>query len=240
MNVLIACEESQTVCKAFRELGHRAYSCDIQECSGGYPEWHICDDVLKYINGNTVFPLQDGTKRAVKGSWDLIIAHPPCTYLSFAGNKFFNAEIYGNMALEREVKRTEAAVFFMKIINANCEKIAVENPLGYMSRYYRKPDQIIHPYFFANGIDDRENYQLKRTCLWLKGLKPLEIVSDLPKPQPVKIRENGKRVYWCESMKHDKDRAKNRSKTFLAIAKAMADQWGGKVAKTESDFINIF
>lgn len=187
MNVLIACEESQAVCKAFREKGHNAFSCDIQECSGGHPEWHIQGDVLEILNpvelsvgfapdrdsciGIEFFTV-DGKAYFVY-EWDLIIAHPPCTYLTVAGNRWFNVERYGEKALKRIADREEAAEFFMKIANASCDKIAIENPIGYMSTYYQKPEQIIHPYYFAESQDD-VNCERKATCLWLKGLKPLE------------------------------------------------------------------
>ncbi len=154
MKVLVACEESQTVCNEFRKLGHEAYSCDLQECSGGHPEWHIQCDALQLL----------------KMRWDLIIAHPPCTYLTVTGNRYFNEEKYGQKALERKSKRKEAIEFFMQFIDADCPRIAVENPIGFMSTHYRKPDQIIQPYMFA--LSDEEK-TLKSTCLWLKGLAPL-------------------------------------------------------------------
>ena len=136
MKVLIACEESQTVCKAFRAKGHEAYSCDIEPCSGGYPEWHIQDDVLKHLDEN----------------WDLIIAHPPCTYLTVTGNRWFNVEKYGDKAIIRHQLKREAIKFFMQLVNAPCEKIAVENPVGAMSSEYRKPDQIIQPYEYGHPM----------------------------------------------------------------------------------------
>ena len=150
MKVLIACEESQTVCKAFREKGHEAYSCDILPCSGGKPEWHLQQDI----------------REALKEKWDMIIAFPPCTFLTVTGNSWFNIEKYGEKAIQRHKDREEAADFFMLFVNADCEKIAIENPIGTMSSRYRKPDQIIHPYYFGDP-------ERKSTCLWLKGLKPL-------------------------------------------------------------------
>ena len=133
MKVLVACEESQAVCKAFRELGHEAYSCDIQECSGGHPEWHIQGDVLPLLNEK----------------WDLIIAHPPCTYLTLTGNKWFKPE-YKDRFPDREKQREEAVKFFMMFANADCEKIAIENPVCIMSSRWRKPDQYIEPYYFGD------------------------------------------------------------------------------------------
>ena len=154
MKILVACEESQTVCRAFREKGHEAYSCDIIDCSGGHPEWHIKQDVLPLLNGNCEFKTVDGQSHTIKGKWDLIIAFPPCTYLTVTGNRWFNVERYGEKALKRIEEREEAAAFFMQIANADCKKIAIENPIGYISTYYRKPNQIIHPYYFAESQDD--------------------------------------------------------------------------------------
>lgn len=187
MNVLIACEESQTVCIAFRKMGHNAFSCDIQECSGGHPEWHIMDDVTEYLNpiefgscfdrmykGIRPFCTMDGEQHIVE-KWDLIIAHPPCTFLS---NVATRSHSLNNSTLERindrTFKRIEAMQFFMNIANADCDRIAIENPVGVMNTAYRKPDQIIEPYFFAENETDTENYVTKRTCLWLKGLPILE------------------------------------------------------------------
>ena len=128
MKVLIACEESQAVTKEFRKLGHEAYSCDILDCSGGHPEWHLKKDLLKVI----------------KDKWDLIIAFPPCTYLTVTGNAWFNIKKYGDKAIQRHKDRDKAVKFFMNIANADCDKIAIENPIGTMSTRWRKPDQIFH------------------------------------------------------------------------------------------------
>lgn len=204
MKVLVACEESQEVCKAFRVLGHEAYSCDIQEPSGGHPEWHILGDALKAIEGGVVTTM-DGQTHDVD-SWDLLIAHPPCTYLTVTGNRWFNIERYGEKAVMRWQLRADAAKFFMSFINSDVPKIAVENPVGYMSTYYRKPDCIIQPYEFGH-------HARKKTCLWLKGL---------PSLQPTNIVDAGKILRW-----NDPRTAKARSKTFPGIAKAMAEQWGG-------------
>jgi len=220
MNVLVACEESQAVCIAFRERGHRAFSCDIQECSGGHPEWHIQGDVLPLLNGRCTFQTADTHTHTQADRWDLIIAHPPCTYLTVTGNRWFNVERYGEKAALRIKERESAAKFFMEFINADCEKIAVENPIGYMSTYYEKPQQIIQPYQFGHA-------ERKATCLWLKDLpelKPTEIV------EPIIIHHKSGRT---DSLWHFKtislnplERAKERSKTFPGIAKAMAEQWG--------------
>lgn len=212
MKILVACEESQAVTIAFREKGHEAYSCDIQDCSGGHQEWHIKGDVLPEL----------------KKKWDMIIAFPTCTYLTNAGTRHYSRRINPEWkVLEREAKREKAAQFFMLFVNAECDKIAIENPVGYMNSQYRKPNQIIHPYYFGDNAK-------KRTCLWLKGLPTLEPSNMLPEPEPLYVCKGtlskGKKIGWCEGIRGttggQKGRAKARSKTFLGIAKAMADQWG--------------
>lgn len=198
IKILCACEESQAVTIQLRKLNHEAYSCDIQKCSGGHPEWHICDDVLKYLNL----------------SWDIIIAFPPCTFLSFAGNKYLNDP-------GRLESRLAARDFFMKFVNAPCEHIAIENPLGWMSVYYRPPDQIVHPFYFGDPF-------LKRTCLWLKNLPCLYSTNLLPKPDPVYVQKNGKKRYWVDTVSSSSsslDRQKIRSRTFPGVAAAMAFQF---------------
>ena len=204
MKVLVACEESQTVCKAFRKRGHEAYSCDIMECSGGHPEWHIQGDVLPLL----------------KEKWDLIIAHPPCQFLTNTGNPYLNVEKWGEKAIQRAKDREEAFEFFMQFANANCDKICIENPIGYPNTHYRKPNQIIQPWQFGHPFT-------KATCLWLKGLQPLKpFVTE--KPQNCKsyayetmIDERGKTISWNSELSR-----KLRSKTFPGIAEAMAEQWG--------------
>ena len=236
MRVLIACEESQTICKAFRNRGHEAYSADLLECSGGHPEWHIQDDVLLLLDGNCTFVTMGGQEITIDSAWDLIIAHPPCTYLSSVNNRHMSLRINPPEKVEARTKlMMEAFDFFMQFINANCDHICVENPQGYVSRLYRKPDQTIHPYQFASGTDDIENYHMKRTCLWLKGL-PLLKTNDLPKPEPLKtyinIQGKVKRRYFEENHgvingeKHKGNDASARSKTFPGIAQAMAETWG--------------
>ncbi|WP_293009563.1 MULTISPECIES: DNA cytosine methyltransferase [unclassified Oscillibacter] len=220
MKILCACEESQAVTIELRRLGHEAYSCDIIPCSGGHPEWHIRQDVLPLLNGNCEFDTTDGAHHQIVGRWDMIIAHPPCTYLTNAANRVRNAP-------GREQKRVEAFEFFMQFVNADCKKIAVENPCGYANSHYRPADQTIHPYYFGDPW-------LKRTCLWLKGLPPLVADQMLPKPEPLYIRTTekgyGKKIYTTEMMPHTKDRAKLRSKTAPGIARAMAEQWAREVA----------
>lgn len=229
MKVLIACEESQRVCMEFRKLGHEAYSCDIEPCSGGHPEWHIQDDVLPLLNGNCEFETVDGMKHSIPGKWDMIIAFPPCTYLTSAGTRHYSLKCNSiEKVEERKKEREKAANFFMQFVNADCEKIVIENPVGYMNMHYRKADQIIHPYYFGDNAK-------KRTCLWLKNVDSLIPTNLLPEPEPMYICQGekckGKKIGWCEGMRNikggQKARAKARSKTFPGIAKAMAEQWGG-------------
>lgn len=223
INVLLACEESQAVCIEMRKLGLNAYSCDLYECSGNHPEWHIQGDVLPLLDGNCSFTTQSGSQHTINGKWDLIIAFPPCIYLTSAGNRWFNVEKYGEKALERKRQREEAADFFMRFVNADCDRIAIENPLGYMNSHYRKSDQVIHPYYFGEPVK-------KRTCLWLKGLPQLKPTNMLQEPQPVYTRYDGKPINWTEAISKTKDgqegRSKARARTFNVIAAAMANQWG--------------
>lgn len=194
MRVLVACEESQRVCIAFRNKGHEAYSCDILECSGGHPEWHIQDDVLKHLNEN----------------WDLIIAHPPCTYLSNAGARFLFPK--GVLNEERYKKGLAAKDFFMKLYNAPCSKICVENPVSSTIFNMPKHTQEIQPFEFGHPYK-------KKTRLWLKGLPKLKPTNIVEVSESTKIAGN-----WFN--KGGKDRQRNRSKTFEGIALAMAEQWG--------------
>ena len=204
MKVLIACEESQRVCIAFRAKGHEAYSCDIELCSGGHPEWHIQDDVLKHLDEG----------------WDLIIAHPPCTYLTVAANKYYNVDKYGEKAIKRQYNRQEAIDFFMQFTDLKCPKVAIENPIGVMSTAYQKPTQIIQPYQFGHP-------ERKATCLWLKGLPPLKPTNIL-EPDII-THPSGRtdsRLHYETFRLPPKERSKMRSKTFEGIAAAMAEQWG--------------
>lgn len=186
MKVLVACEESQKVCTEFRELGHEAYSCDIQEPSGGDPEWHILGDVLPFINGRCEFVTMDGAVHKIDGKWDLIIAHPPCTYLSGVTTRHLSLRCTpAEKVVDRLWKLAKSAVFFMQFALADCNKVCVENPMGFMSTLWRKPDQTVHPYYFAQSEHDSENYHKKRTCFWLKGLKPLKRTTELPPPKPL-------------------------------------------------------
>lgn len=227
MFVLVACEESQTVCKAFREKGHEAYSCDIKECSGGHPEWHIKGDAVKILDAGSI-KTQDGKEYFIE-KWDLLIAHPPCTYLSNVCTRGFSLKCNEpEYVVDRWSQRAKAGIFFMYFALSKIEKVCVENPVGFMNQNYRRPDQIIHPYMFAESVNDKENYVTKRTCLWLKGLPPLQ-TKDLPPVDNKRLfgtYSNGKARTWEESVKSGKDRATIRSKTFPGIAKAMAEQWG--------------
>ena len=221
MRVLLACEESQKVCIEFRKLGHEAYSCDIIECSGGHPEWHIQQDVLPLLNGCCSFHTADGVEHDIDGRWDLIIAFPPCTYLTTTGNRWFNVEKYGEKALKRIADREEAKKFFMSFVNADCDRIAIENPVGIMSTAYRKPNQIIQPYMFGDPYE-------KRTCLWLIGLPKLQ-PTNVVEPEPRIQYASGKTMpgWYANAWKLPKEeRAKLRSTTFDGIAQAMAEQWG--------------
>lgn len=218
MNVLVACEESQRVAMSFRDKGHYAFSCDVLPCSGGHPEYHIQGDALGILNGGD-FVTMDGRKHHVD-KWDLLIAHPPCTYLTNTGNRWFNKLKYGESAIERKRLREKAAIFFMKFAKANVEHIAVENPIGYMSTHYKKPDQIIQPYEF--GEPER-----KATCLWLKNL-PLLTPTNIVKPNIV-VLPSGKTdsmLHYSTFRLNKSERSRIRSQTFWGVAKAMADQWG--------------
>lgn len=190
MKVLIACEESQIVCMAFRNKGHEAYSCDILPCSGGHPEWHIQEDIVDFF----------GHRRNYPHTWDMIIAFPPCTDLAVSGARWFKEKVKnGSQQLSIE--------FFLFFTRLRCERIAIENPIGIMSSLYRKPDQIIQPWQFGHG-------ETKATCLWLKGL---------PLLKPTNIVEGREGKVW--RMAPGPERAKMRSKTYIGIAEAMADQW---------------
>ena len=185
-------------------------------------KWHILQDSREIVNGG-VMKLQNGDKVIIE-KWDLIIAHPPCTYLSNVATRSHSLKSTPlNWINGRTHNRIIAMDFFMAMIEANCDRIAVENPIGIMNTAYRKPDQIIHPYYFAESTEDEENYHTKATCLWLKGLQPLVKTSFLPE---AKINEfyngNGKRKTWVDT-RHG---SKSRSKTFPGVAKAMAEQWG--------------
>lgn len=233
MNVLIACEESQRVYTAFRERGHNAFSCDIIECSGGHPEWHIQGDVLKVLNPSFVplgddygtkikgieFKTCDGKEHFVNGRWDLIIAHPPCTYLSNAGA----CRLYpkkGQLDQERYLKGLEGKEFFLKMLNADCERVCVENPVS--SKVFEMPPhtQEIQPWQFGHPVS-------KKTRLWLRGLpnlKPTNIVPCETTYLPAGTSRKDTTKYG-RAYRTGKDSVQ-RSKTFEGIARAMSEQWG--------------
>jgi len=198
MKVLLGCEESQEVTKAMRQLGHEAYSCDLQECSGDKPEWHLQMDIFEAIK------LKD---------WDMAIFFPPCTYLTISANRWYKDQPKRKSGIlvgeERRAARKEAIGFFMALYNCEIPKIAIENPIGIMSSEFRKPDQVLQPWMFGHG-------ETKATCLWL---------NNLPKLMATNIVEGrAQRVFYLPKTK---DRAKLRSKTYSGIAKAMAEQWAG-------------
>lgn len=230
MKILVACEESQAVTIELRKLGHEAYSCDIIPCSGGHPEWHIQQDVLPLLDGECAFFTDDGASHYQFGAWNMIIAFPPCTYLTGAGTRHYSLKCNPKEKVEARIKeREKAAKFFMQFANANCPKIAIENPVGYMNTHWRKPNQIIHPYYFGDSVK-------KRTCLWLKGIPELKPTNMLSAPEPLYLCQGekckGKKIGWCEGIRNikggQKERAKLRSKTFPGIARAMAEQWAGE------------
>ena len=194
-SILIACEESQVVTKAFREAGHAAYSCDILPTSGDNPEWHIQDDVLKHLNMG----------------WNMIIAFPPCTHLAVSGARYFEEK-------RKDGRQQKAIDFFMAIANAECDYIAIENPVSIMSTKWRKPDQYIQPYEFGH-------MEQKKTCLWLKNLPPLKPTDNVYDEMMTLPKNERERIHYLPP---SPDRAKIRSKTFQGVANAMADQWGEK------------
>lgn len=222
MNVLIACEESQAVCIEMRRLGHNAFSCDVQECSGGHPEWHIMGDVLPLINGRCEFKTMDGKTHKIEGRWDLLIAHPPCTYLTNAGARWLYAG--GKLNQERYMLGMEGKDFFMAFLEADCPRIAVENPIP--SSVYKLPNytQVVQPYEYGHPWS-------KKTCLWLKGLEPLsptDIVAD-HRPFCSSGSYSGTHDPRYKGASRKGGSAKSRSKTFPGIARAMAEQWAGAV-----------
>ena len=225
MRVLVACEESQRVTMEFRNLGHEAYSCDIIDCSGGHPEWHIKQDVLSLLNGNCKFKTCDGAEHEVDGKWDLLLAFPPCTHLAVSGARHFEKK-------RADGRQREAIEFFCKFFEADCDHIAIENPVNIISGEYikkwfpdiaekyklpRKYAQKIHPYEYGHPYR-------KTTCLWLKGL-PLLAPTNIIEPEIKSyVTKDGKTVTFDELGWKIKN-AKVRSKTFPGVAKAMASQW---------------
>ena len=221
VKILVACEESQAVTKEFRRLGHEAYSCDIIHCSGGHPEWHIMQDVLPLLNGNCSFQTMDGVQHRIEGKWDMIIAFPPCTYLSNAGA----CRLYpkkGQLDEDRFKKGLEAKEFFLKFLNAYCPKIAVENPVSSKVFEMPKHSQEIQPYMFGHPYT-------KKTRLWLRGLPNLEATDVVKVVSPYCPAGTGRKNRSKYGVAKRGEDAKNRAKTFPGIAKAMAEQWGGEL-----------
>ena len=224
LKVLVGCEESQAVTIELRKLGHEAYSCDILECSGGHPEWHFKKDIFDVLNDK----------------WDMLIAFPPCTHLAVSGAPHFEKK-------KADGRQKAGIDFFMSMINAPIKRIAVENPIGIMSKIYRSPDQIIQPYYFGDPFN-------KSTCLWLKNL-PLLYHNSTPNLFDENVthsdtnelewfywtcKKTGKikrQSLWCyEAFKNAKtkeERSTLRSKTFPGIAKAMAKQWSEYVLNND-------
>lgn len=224
MRVLVACEESQEVCKAFRALGHEAYSCDIQEPSGGHPEWHILGDALEALDGGTVTTM-DGVEHTI-GSWDMLIAHPPCTYLTKAGAMRMRKN--GKVVPERYAKAMEAKDFFLRFLNADVPKIAVENPTPMKLVQLPPYTQAIQPYEHGHPYS-------KRTCLWLKNLPPLIPTKIIAEHTPY-VNGGCKDAHGNYRRFHGRKERdpKARAKTFPGIARAMAEQWGGQNADRAS------
>lgn len=226
--VLVACEESQRVCIEFRKLGHEAYSCDIEPCSGGHPEWHIQDDVLPLLNGNCTFKTVNGDIHHLIGKWDMIIAFPPCTHLAVSGARHFEKK-------RADGRQRKAIEFFCKFFVADCDKIMIENPVNIISGNYvkqwffdlakkyglpKKPTQYIQPYEFGNP-------SRKKTCLWLKGLPKL-LPSNVVEPELVTYtKKDGRKTTFSSDFKFEGEgTSKKRSKTYEGVARAIAEQWG--------------
>lgn len=230
-NILIACEESQTVCKAFRKLGFNAFSCDILPCSGGHPEWHLHCDVLGVIKDKKGV-LETGDDFVLDGDWDLMIAHPPCTYLSVSGARWYYHPEDKDLPIDqrrphpnfptRAQDRKEAIEFFLALANANIPRIAIENPVGIMSKLFQKPNQIVQPYWFGDEAT-------KTTCLWLKNLPNLVPTKMVGKGERVVLSSGKSLPKWYSDSFNTKIstemRRTLRSKTFQGFADAMAEQW---------------
>ena len=235
MNILVACEESQRVCEAFRELGHTAYSCDLLKCSGGREQWHIMNDVIPLLDGNCTFTTMDGETHTQNGRWDMIIAFPPCTDLAVSGARWFEGK-------RQDGTQRKSIEFFCKILTADCDKIVIENPIGIISGDYvkqdypdiaakyglpLKPTQIIHPWMFGDNFN-------KSTCLWIKGVEALvPEVTEQPELEWFNFtcKKTGKKKrqakWFADTFRLPaEERAIVRSRTFPGVARAMANQWG--------------
>ena len=231
MKILVACEESQAITKELRKLGHQAYSCDLLPCSGGHPEWHFQQDVFKIIDQRGG-KLQNGKHYRSKKNWELMIAHPPCTFLAVSGARWYYHPEDNQLPFKsrrphprfpnRAQDREEALAFFIKLCEAPIDKIAVENPVGIISSKYRKPNQIIHPWMFGDEA-------AKATCLWTKNLPLIEPTNVVGKGERVVLSSGKSLPKWYSDAltlsKTSAERRTMRSKTFEGMAKAMAEQW---------------
>lgn len=241
LNVLVACEESQAVCKAFRALGHNAYSCDILECSGGHPEWHFAHDITTVLN-RIDLTLQNGEQAFIQEDWDIMIGHPPCTFLAVSGAKWYYHPDDKDLPIEqrrphpkfpnRAKDREDGATFFMLLANANIKRIAIENPVGIMSRRWRKPNQTIQPYMFGDPFS-------KGTCLWLKNLRELHPSKETDDRGEWIVFGSGKKLpkWYSDGLtktKSAEERRTARSKTFPGIARAIAEQWSIQIGWEEN------
>lgn len=227
MKILVSCEESQRVTMEFRARGHEAYSCDIIECSGGHPEYHIMQDVLPLLNGNCTFNTCDGVEHHIDGKWDMIVAFPPCTHLAVSGAAHFEIK-------RADGRQREGIEFFCQHLTADCDKIAIENPVGIISGNYLKkwfpdlaekyglplkPTQKIQPFEYGHPYT-------KTTCLWLKGLPKLTPTNILGRPKEGWVNQSFTPDGRYGGFASNFSGSKERSKTFPGIAKAMADAWG--------------
>ncbi|WP_278794218.1 hypothetical protein [Leyella stercorea] len=252
LNILVACEESQAVCRAFRDLGHNAYSCDLFKCSGTkfgtdeaepHPEWHFDHDITTVLD-KTNLTLQNGEQAIIHGDWDIMIGHPPCTFLAVSGAKWMYHPADKGLPIEerrphpsfpnRKQDQEDGAKFFLFLASAAVKRIAIENPVGIMSSRWRKPDQNIQPYMFGDPYS-------KNTCLWLKNLHPLHPSKETD--------DHGERIYFesgksqpkwysdgLTKTKTKEERQKWRSKTFPGIARGIAEQWTIQIAAEENIF----
>ena len=235
MKILLGCEESQSVCIEFRKLGFESYSCDLQECSGNHPEWHFQEDIFKVIAGGH---LETQSKEIVViDKWDMMVCFPPCTHLAVSGAAHFEKK-------RADGRQQEGIDFFLKIANADIERIAIENPVGIMSNYFRKPDQVIQPYYFGDEAQ-------KTTCLWLKNLPPL-YHNSAPNlfDQEITHVSKGEFFEWVDKktgktkrqpklcaeafLKSMPNKGFLRSKTFPGIALAIAEQWGRYILEQQN------